>query len=87
MHTPLDGIGVIGRESPMPDERQVDIGQSCKLAVEQDRRAHLDVADERFHVLRESQSVDEELHRQRGLSRPRRSTDESDEPRPDFDPG
>ena len=56
-------LRVLGREPAVPDERQVDAGEPGKLAVEQDARAHLDVADQRLQARRERQGIDQPLHR------------------------
>ena len=58
MHAPLDRVGVLGREPSVPDEGQVDVGEPRKLAVEQDARAHLDVADKRLQARRARQGVE-----------------------------
>ena len=68
LHSTLDRPGVLSRKSSMPDQRPVNRGQPSTLAVELNRRAHCDVADERFEIRRERRRVDDQLHRQVGLA-------------------
>ena len=78
---------MLGAEPAMPDRGQVDVGEPGELAVEQDGRGHLDVAEQGLQARRPLQGLDDELHGQRGLARPRCPAEQRHQPRPDLDAG
>ena len=81
----LDRFGMLGGEPAVPDQAQVDVGEPGKLTIEQDARAHLDVAYQRLQGRAHRQGVEHPLHRQRGLAAPRCPAHEGNEPRPDLE--
>ena len=61
VHRLVDAVGVLRPEPPMSNQGQIDAGQPGKLAVEQNGRAHLDIADDSPKGRRQPQGVDDAL--------------------------
>jgi len=78
---------VVRAKPAVSNQGQVDPTQPGQLPIEQHGRPHLDVAHDSPKRRRQTQGVDNGLHREGRLAGPRCPAEQHHQPRPDFDVG